>query len=113
MNSIKFLKRGFTLLEIMIVVMILGILLGIAVPQFLDARTNSRLSSCLSNLREIESAKDIWAQQTGQAPTATPAQADLVPGFMQAFPTCPAAGVYTIGNLLTNPSCTIAGHVLP
>lgn len=53
--------NGFTLVEIMIVVLIVGILLGIAVPNFANARDRSRQKACISNLRLIDSAKEQWA----------------------------------------------------
>ncbi|MFO0539681.1 MAG: type IV pilin protein, partial [Armatimonadota bacterium] len=49
-------KKGFTLVEIMIVVLIIGILLAIAVPNFITARQNSRAQTIIANLEQIEAA---------------------------------------------------------
>ena len=54
-------KAGFTLVEIMIVVAIIGLLVAIAIPNFVKARENAQLNSILNNLRIIEGAKDQWA----------------------------------------------------
>jgi type II secretion system protein G len=105
-------ERGFTLVEIMIVVLIIGILLAIAVPSFMNARERSRANACRANLRQIQAAKEQWAMANNQGPTATPGWADLVPDFMQQQPNCPSGGTYTIGNMSTNPTCSIAGHTL-
>jgi type II secretion system protein G len=102
-------ERGFTLVEIMIVVLIIGILLAIAVPSFMNARERSRANACRANLRQIQAAKEQWAMANNQGPTATPAWADLVPNFLQQQPNCPSGGTYTIGNMSTNPTCSIAG----
>ena len=47
-----------------------------------------------------------------QGPTATPAWDDLVPNFIQQQPVCPSGGTYTIGNMSTNPTCSVTGHTL-
>lgn len=96
----------------MIVVLIIGILLTIAVPQFVTMRTTGQKATCIDNLTEIEQAKEIWATETGQLPTATPQETDLVPGYLKGFPTCPSAGTYTIQTMSVRPTCTVAGHVL-
>ena len=101
---------GYTLIEILIVVMIIGILLAIAVPSFMNARERSRTNACRSNLRQIQAAKEQWAMANNRGPTATPDWEDLVPDFMQQRPNCPSGGTYTIGNMSTNPTCSIGGN---
>ena len=59
MKNLPFSKRAFTLIEIMIVVLIIGILLGIAVPNFVRARETARAKSCVANLKAITGA---WYQ---------------------------------------------------
>jgi prepilin-type N-terminal cleavage/methylation domain-containing protein len=106
-------ERGFTLVEIMIVVLIIGILLAIAVPNFMNARERSRANACRSNLRQIQAAKEQWAMANNQGPTATPAGQTLCPTLFSMRPTCPSGGTYTIGNMSTNPTCDVDnGHSL-
>jgi prepilin-type N-terminal cleavage/methylation domain-containing protein len=103
-------ERGFTLVEIMIVVLIIGILLAIAVPSFINARERSRANACRSNLRQIQAAKEQWAMATNQGRDATPDWNNLVPNFLQQQPRCPSNGTYTIGNMATNPTCSIGNN---
>ncbi len=108
--------KGFTLVEIMIVCMILGILMLIAVPNFLSARTNSQRNSCIANLHLIESGKEQWAMDKKKGTTDTPSNADLIgtvtDGYVKNYPACPGGGTYVNGNMVTRPTCSIAGHVL-
>jgi prepilin-type N-terminal cleavage/methylation domain-containing protein len=109
--------RAFTLIELTIVVLVIGILAAIAFPNYLAARSNSRVKTCLSNLKRVEDAKEIWATENHAVATATPTEAqllgDAVTGYIQAWPECPENGTYTINNVATRPTCSAAGHILP
>ena len=105
-------QKGFTLVEIMIVVLIIGILLAIAVPNFVKARQNSRVQTVVGNLKQIEAAKEQWAMDTGAASSATPTQANLSPDYVKTWPTGPVSGTYAVGDMSTAPSfggCDAAG----
>ena len=109
-----FRKKAFTLVEIMIVVLIIGILLAIAVPNFMKARDTSRTNSCVNNLREISDAKEQWAMDNKKGDADTPLSTDLAPNYIKSYPTEPTGGTYTINNMATNPTCSVgAPHVLP
>ena len=97
----------------MIVVLIIGILMAIAVPNFIQARTTSRMNACIANLKQIDSAKEQFAMENKLDTGATVAWTDIVPTYVKSQPSCPAGGTYTIDVIGTNPSCTVAGHVLP
>ena len=122
----KSLKAGFTLVEIMIVVAIIGLLAAIAIPNFVRARTTAQKNACINNLRQIDGAKQQWALETKQAGNATPVSTDIDPYLGRNGSTtnvvCPAGGVnatfassYTINAVNVAPACQIdaANHMLP
>jgi prepilin-type N-terminal cleavage/methylation domain-containing protein len=119
MKIISIRRSGFTLVEIMIVVAIIGLLAAIAVPNFLKARTTSQRSACIANLKQIDGAKASWALENKKTTADTPAAADLYGPtlYIRDEPKCPAGGDYTLGDCATKVICSKAAapdlHVLP
>jgi prepilin-type N-terminal cleavage/methylation domain-containing protein len=113
MNIAKSIKRAFTLVEIMIVVLIIGILLAVAVPNFMTARETSRSKSCSANLHLIESSKQQYAMDNRLAAgTAVDGLANLSE-YTKAKPECPSGGTYTAGSVGADPTCSEGGtHTL-
>ena len=135
-------KKGFTLVEIMIVVAIIGLLAAIAIPSFMRARVTSQQNACINNLRQIEAGKDQFALENGLTNSAQITGADeaarftalvtggTAGGYIKSFPVCPAstnAGAggtnrtaavsaldYEIGVVGSNATCAIvpSTHVL-
>jgi len=101
-------KAGFTLVEIMIVVAIIGLLAAIAIPNFVRARKTAQANACVNNLRLIDSAKQqALLENAGATLDQTTLQPYLGRGDAGNWPTCPANGTYTIGAAADNPTCSI------
>ena len=117
--KIKFLRTpGFTLVEIMIVVAIIGLLASIAIPNFVRARETSQKNACINNLRQIDGAAQTWAleknKQSSDPYTLTDIKPYLRLDSAGNIPACPANGTYTPGTVVSNPpTCNIGGHSLP
>ncbi len=123
MNTIKTNgSKGFTLVEIMIVVAIIGLLATIAIPNFVRARSTAQQNACINNLRQIDSAGQQWALETrqGAQTNAVPAFSDISP-YLRNQVTCPAGGSsatfntsYVLVDVQSKPKCNyVSTHFLP
>jgi len=102
-------RNGFTLVEIMIIVAILGLLAAIAVPNFVMARQYSQLNRIKENLRIIEGAKDQWALENKQSTGALPVATNLVSYMTKnRFPPAAVVGeTYRINPVGMSPGALI------
>jgi prepilin-type N-terminal cleavage/methylation domain-containing protein len=112
-------KAGFTLVEIMIVVLIIGILLAIAIPNFVSARESSRAKACIGNLKQIDSATQQYCMDKkldATKYTATPPTLDSTAattlvgptGYIRSAPACPSGGTEAVATAITgSPTCTV------
>lgn len=102
-------RKGFTLVELMVVVLIIGILVAIAIPIYNAATSNSQEKACFANERTIEGAAEQFkANEAGHAYPATIAA--LVPSYIKATPVCPAGGTYSWNSATATATCSTHGH---
>ena len=114
-------KKGFTLVEIMIVVAIIAILAAIAIPNFLKYRADSRTQACVANMKQLQTAAESW-RTTAADPTSVPNLSDLVgtesTKYIRKQTTdfkCPEGGTYTIGTAdggAISVTCSNSDHLL-
>ena len=116
-------SAGFTLVEIMIVVAIIGLLAAIAIPNFVSARARAQANACINNLSKIDGAANQFAlEQNKKTGDAISYPADLTPyirlNSAGSIPPCPAGGAYADPTVGATPTCSLGstitpGHVVP
>lgn len=109
MKNITSARSGFTLVEIMIVVAIIGMLATIAVPSYSRSREKAHLTACLANLRQIDGAVQLWAMENKKDTADPVGYADVRP-FLKHEVSCPSGGTtfedsYALATVEQTPTC--------
>jgi prepilin-type N-terminal cleavage/methylation domain-containing protein len=99
-------KAGFTLVEIMIVVAIIGLLAAIAIPNFVKARENAQLNSIFNNLRIIEGAKDQWALENKKGTGDAVASVVTISDYLKGGTVKPVVGETYVPQEIGSPAKT-------
>ena len=109
----KLSRKGFTLVEIITVVAIIGLLAVLAIPNFLKAREVALKNICIANLRQIRNAVELWATEESKQLGDIPEMSDLVPVNIKRWPSCGGLP-YEIPAIGEDPQCpqNEEGHVL-
>ena len=88
-------QKGFTLVELMVVVVIIGILAAIAVPIYRNVQTNAAENACRANIRTLEGALEVWKADNKSGTYPDSLNVLQTGGYIKEVPKCPLGGDYT------------------
>jgi prepilin-type N-terminal cleavage/methylation domain-containing protein len=102
---------GFTLVEVMIVVAIIGLLAALGVRNYISARLTAQRNVCISNLKQLDSAKQQWASDANKTTGDVPANSDLFGPtlYLKTNVFCPVGGSYSLNAVSLSPTCSRNG----
>ncbi len=106
-------KKGFTLIEMLVVLVVIGVIVGLILPNTLKAIEEANERECTSNIRSINTACQLCYTTTRDATQCAAIAGVLVPAYMDNAPTCPFGVAYALlggGTPDDVTSVATAGH---
>ena len=103
-------EKGFTLVELMVVVVILGILVAIAVPIYNSVTARAQKAACISNQRMIDGAVMQWQASDVDNEGEWPTSLEELSEYFQETPECPTGDNYIMPTATSGTKCSNTAH---